>query len=84
MHAHFLANDRTGDISRQVKENRLAQEIKALEQGKNGRLPAWLSLASLPGLVGFGNGRAAQGPEANRAASLPKVVKPLKPEEQCC
>lgn len=74
-HAHFLINDRTSDISRQVKENVLAQRLKALKQAQNGRSPARLSLAGLRSLVGFSNGRLAQTPE---------VVKPLKPEEQCC
>ena len=83
-HAHFLINDRTRDISRQVKENVQAQKLKALEQAQNGRSPARLSLAGLRSLVGFGNSRAAQGPEEDRAASRPELVKPLKPEEQCC
>jgi hypothetical protein len=74
-HAHTLANERINDISRQIREARLVQSIKALEQEKNGSSPARLSLASLRRLVGFGNGRAAQSPE---------LVKPLKPEEQCC
>jgi hypothetical protein len=83
-HAHFMINDRLGDITRQIKENRLAHEVKALEQGRNGRSPARLSLAGLRSLVGFGNGRVAQAPKADRAASRPELVKPLKPEEQCC
>ena len=83
-HARFLANDRAGDISRQIKELRLAQEVKALEQAQNGRFLDRLSMASLRSLVGLGNGRVAQGPEEDRAASRPDLVKPLKPEEQCC
>jgi len=84
MHTHFLITDRTADISRQVKENRLAQEVKALEQGQGGHFSSWLSLARLQSLLGFGNGRAVQIPEADRSASRPELVKPLKPEEQCC
>ena len=84
IHAHFLVNDRTGDISRQVKEARLVQRLKALEQAQNGRSPARLSMASLRSLLGFGNGRAVQGPEVDGGASRPELVKPLKPEEQCC
>ena len=83
-HAHFLINDRTGDISRQIKEMRLAQEVKALEQAQNGRFLDRLSMANLRSLVGFGNGRGAPGLEEDGAASRPELVKPLKPEEQCC
>lgn len=83
-YAHFLASDRTGDIARQVKHNYLAQSLRVLERAQNGQSPARLSLASLRGLVGFGNGRAVQGHEMDGAASHPDLVKPLNPEEQCC
>jgi hypothetical protein len=69
---------------RQIKEMRLAQEVKAQEQAQNGRFLDRLSMASLRSLAGFGNGRRASGLEEDGAASRPEVVKPLKPEEQCC
>ena len=83
-HAHFLANERIGDISRQLKHEYLAQEVKALEQAQNGRFLDRLSMAGLRSLAGFGNGRGASGLEEDGAASRPEVVKPLTPEEQCC
>ena len=83
-HAHFMASERIREIAAQVKHEHLVQTVNALEQAQNGRSPARLSLASLRSLVGFGNGRAVQGTEVNGAASHPELVKPLKPEEQCC
>jgi len=80
----FMVNERIGKISRQTKQDRLAQRVKALDQGRMGRLSGWLSLATLRNLVGFGNGRAAQGHEVDRRAPRPELVEPLKPEEQCC
>jgi hypothetical protein len=84
METRFSVNERIGNISHQVKQDRLALKVKALEQGHVGRFSGWLSLASLRSLVGLGNGRAVQGHEVDRATSRPESVKPLKPEEQCC
>jgi hypothetical protein len=67
-----------------MKALRLGQSVKAVEEAQNGRSPTRLSFASLRSLVGFGNGRTVQGPEVDSAASHPGLVKPLKPEEQCC
>jgi hypothetical protein len=80
----FSVNERIDNISRQVKQDRLIQQVKTLEEEHVGRFSGWLSLASLRNLVGFGNGRAVQSSEVDGAASRPELVKPLKPEEQCC
>ena len=71
----FSVNERIDNISRQVKQDRLIQQVKTLEQEHVGRFSGWLSLASLRNLMGFGNGRAGQGRVS---------VKSSKPEEQCC
>jgi hypothetical protein len=84
METRFSVNERIGTISDQVRQDRLALKVKALEQGHVGHFSGWLSLAGLQGLVGFGNGRAAQVSKVDRAASHPELVQPLKPEEQCC
>lgn len=83
-HAHFMVSDRTHEITRQMKELRLAESVKAVQEAQTGRSPARFSLASLRNLVGFGNGRTVRGSEADGAASRPELVKPLTPEEQCC
>jgi hypothetical protein len=80
----FLVNERIGNISRQVKHEHLAQKVKTMEQGQVGRFSGWLLLARLRNSVGFGNGQVVQGPEVDRVVSRPELVKPLKPEEQCC
>ena len=83
-HAHFMASERINELAAQVKHEHLGQTVKAVEEAQNGRSPARFSLASLRNLVGFGNGRTVRGPEAGGAAPRPELVKPLKPEEQCC
>jgi hypothetical protein len=80
----FSVNERIGTISDQVKQDRLALKVKALEQGHGGRFSGWLSLAFWRSLVGFGNGRAVQGHEVDQATPRPELVKRLKPEEECC